>query len=373
VIVHCRYRAALSPALRSASLNLPLTTPTASLSLAIPQVLWSRILQLVESYENDIPVDAFAHVLHGFGHGAMFIGSAFDDEENYEILMQGDPCGSEGDYEKSVHFSKGALLRGIDICGYGKGPEVATMEEQYMCGSGLYMSYWTALNMKGYFEAFEGMDFVHTCASYPWPAGCYRWTFRYASRAQVESLWEDDPCDSAPDSSFDSNIQRRGCIWGFATNHYIPYDLAMHITNDKVGGDSDDLHTLVDFCGKYVYDGKESKDRLRKDVWKEEWLTCIAASMEAIAFDGIANSVKGTIEFFCDQLLAYKVNTYVGEEIAGVGRQVCVETATANIANKGEMYMKDYKPRIAETDDLIKCKRDFRNCLHGWRTDILED
>ena len=93
--------------------------------------------------------------------------------------------------------------------------------------------------------------------------------------------------------------------------------------------------------------------------------------MESVAFDGVDDI--GLVENFCQQLSIYRDDENVGADIAERGRLICVETASANIRADGEMYKTDYKPRIDSTFGDIKCKYDVRNCLHGWRTDVLED
>jgi hypothetical protein len=72
-----------------------------SLKTDDPTVIWETILALNEAYqEGGVPIDVFAHSLHGLGHGAMFIGSAFADDNNYKVIVEGDVCGPEGAYDE---------------------------------------------------------------------------------------------------------------------------------------------------------------------------------------------------------------------------------------------------------------------------------
>ena len=267
--------------------------------------------------------------------------------------------------QQSVHFNEEALQIGIRVCGGGETKSSkATKEEQYMCASGLYMSYYTALNHKGYFDD-DNFDFVMTCAHYPFSASCYKWTFRFANPFQVEKMWEKDPCNAATDGVFSSNLQRRGCIWGFATNWYVPYDLAVHKKVLDEGGDVNSIHSLVDFCTPYLHTGSERQN------WKSEWLTCIAGGVEYVAYDGIQNMTK--VEVFCSQLLANYTGYTPAPGVANEGYRFCVDAGSSNSKTKDQFYGSEYLPRINQTIGTIKCKSDVRNCLHGWRTDLFED
>ena len=155
-----------------------------------------------------------------------------------------------------------------------------------------------------------------------------RWTFRYATAPEIRQLWQDNPCGSASDSAFLSPVQRRGCIWGVATNWYREFDSdRTQVTSSSAGGSlnafcdefterpatgksvllavhRDRDHTAWEkvrtslyeieervlqmyqscFCRARVPPTFEMKDFLTFNAL-QEWLTCVAASMEAIAYD----------------------------------------------------------------------------------------
>lgn len=117
----------------------------------------------------DVGIDAFAHCLHGLGHGALFAAAAAGDELNAQILDN--PCGRAGDFERSITLNQGILEASLPICGGGQ-----TMEYRYMCASGLYMTYWTSLMFRRYFrtslESEKVVDYVGTCSHLPWAAAC---------------------------------------------------------------------------------------------------------------------------------------------------------------------------------------------------------
>ncbi|GMI09343.1 hypothetical protein TrVE_jg758 [Triparma verrucosa] len=186
-------------------------------------------------------------------------------------------------------------------------------------------------------------------------------------------MWEKDPCDAATDDVFPSNAQRRGCIWGLATNWYVPYDLAVHRKVIDEGGDVKSIHSLVDFCAPYLQMNSTRADtsiERNRENWKVEWLTCIAGGVEYVAYDGIQNMTK--VEVFCSQLLANYTGHSLSPGVAREGYRFCVEAGSSNFKSKDELYGSAYLPRINQTIGDVKCKSDVRNCLHGWRTDLFE-
>jgi len=257
----------------------------------------------------------------------------------------------------SIEFTESQLETALDICSGG------TTEMNYMCASGLFMTYWTAKQMKtGYFNKQDfDFSYVSTCHQFPYPAACYRWTFRYATDEQIEETWKKDPCNSAEGGEFLSEVQRRGCIWGLATNIYTVYDKS-YFEQQRLEGVADaEIFSLVSYCDVYTKSGRES--------WKKDWLVCIAASMEAIAFDGVPNEMLPRRH--CSQIYKhYKSDRELGKIVAKEGEKMCVDVALTHYNQ--EWDWRAYKNRIAEITGNNKCAVDGSLCLHGWRVDVLE-
>ena len=216
-----------------------------------------------------------------------------------------------------------------------------SIEMRYLCGSGMYMTYWTSLFLQGRFD--KDFDFVGTCAGMPWPATCYRWTFRYASAAQV-SRFRDDPCQTARLTKEGKLKQLRGCLWGVVTQWFRP----VWSGNGK----------LADFCFQ----------QLRISGDSNTWLSCVAAAIEYVSYDD--TPVLSGLVVFCKSVSA-QVKQQLGHKFPGLGKrteEICIHIAEES---RRRMLFRKY---ANETSGLLPfpCKHRIDLCLHGWRTDLLE-
>ena len=287
-------------------------TATIALHTVDPAIVWKNAMETFCNMPS-VGTDVFAHCLHGLGHGALFAAAAAGDDLNAQILDN--PCGRAGDFERSIVLNQNILKTALPICGGGP-----TMEYQYMCASGLYMTYWTSLMFRRYFRTSlnskKTVDYVGTCSQLPWPAACCelwcftawratewdsetlgpaqltlylhlatdRWTFRYATAPEIRQFWENNPCGSAEDNAFLSPVQRRGCIWGVATNWYLPFDSDLSQESSSTAGG-----TLNAFCDEFTERPETGKSALLSlhrnrdhSAWKKVCL-CLARRVSSTA------------------------------------------------------------------------------------------
>ena len=284
-----------------------------------------------------------SHCMHGAGHAAMLIAVRDASNEARNFFKAG-PCGYRPelgvshDPEISLIISPQMLRAAIDIC-----KAAPSIEMRYMCGSGMYMTYWT--------ESFTGwighdFDFVATCAGMPWPATCYRWTFRYASARQVRKL-RSDPCPAGL-----MNIKDlKGCIWGMVTQWFLP-------VYSGPSSASSLYPALADFCLRLLNSTSD----------ENVWLTCVTAGMEAAAYDD--HPALGASRTLCTLMSSALVGnaSIKWPQLTDRTNELCIITLT-------EPYNRmTYRAYLEKTSALLPspCSRKIDLCIHGWRVDVLE-
>ena len=325
-----------------------------------PKTFWDYALTKQCAAYDDLPADTgAAHCIHGIGKAAMFI-AARDDSKAARKLLTAGPCDyspelgySSSDPEAVLVMTEDMLREGIRLC-----DGAPSVEYKYVCGSGLYMTFWTSKFKQGAFAPDGSFDYASSCKGMPWSASCYRWTFRYASVSEVEHFrQEQDPCKAAARSKSISDKDVRGCTWGLMTSWFLEaYDDVVVLSGKK-------YPYLVDYCAEYVELNSTSP---------KGWYACIGAAMESLAYRSDRKHSEKMVDAFCGYFKDYILSTTMMEAsgVAWADRtyELCVQSARET---EHRMLFREYKRR--ERGLLPKpCSVRSDMCMHGWRSDVLE-
>ena len=325
-----------------------------------------------------LPSDtAAAMCLHGIGHAVMFI-AARDKSAEAELFFKAGPCDFERakasgaispDAEDALVLTEEMLQEAIRLC---RG--APSVEMRYMCGSGLYMTFWTAHFKQGGFAPDGSFDYAASCKGMPWSATCYRWTFRYASVSEVESFSKHrDPCLHSGLRGKDL----RGCVWGMVTSWFVPaFDNEVASSTLKRGNATlpSRVPQLLVVCARYL----ELEHEARPD---KAWLACIASAMEMLAYRRVYKRPAARVQTFCSVFRDYiekalppthHAFAHGPAENATLGSRTfdaCVRSAREPV---GRMLWAEHLERSRPFFPNSPCAIDKELCIHGWRSDILE-